>query len=216
MPARVASKAGPVAARRGFATGAQALAKVDPILAAIIRRVGPIALPPPRDPFFALVRAILYQQLAGSAAAAILRRTLALYPKSDCPTPAALLATGEEALRSAGVSRQKAAYLKDLAAKFADGTLSPAKLRRLPDDELEAALTSVKGVGRWTADMFLIFTLHRLDVLPVGDLGLRKAVMRAYSLPGPPTPAELMAMGERWRPYRSVATMYLWRGADAP
>jgi len=145
-----------------------------------------------------------------------LRRFLALYPEAESPTPQAVLATSDDALRSAGISRQKAGYLKDLAARFADGTLSSPKLRAMPDEQLEAALIAVKGVGRWTADMFLIFTLHRLDVLPVGDLGLRKAVMRAYALSALPTPTELLALGERWRPYRSLATLYLWRGMEGP
>ncbi|MSQ33400.1 MAG: DNA-3-methyladenine glycosylase 2 family protein [Dehalococcoidia bacterium] len=216
MSPRAKSETTLAATRRGFAAGARALAQADPVLADIIRRVGRVTPPPPREPFDALVRAILYQQLAGSAAAAILRRFQALYPEAEFPTPQALLATSDDALRSVGISRQKASYLKDLAARFADGTLSSSKLRSLPDDQLEAALTAVKGVGRWTADMFFIFTLHRLDVLPVGDLGLRKAVMGAYALSELPTPAELLALGERWRPYRSLATIYLWRDMESP
>ena len=199
-----------------FATGIRALSKKDPVLRAIIRRIGPIELRAPIDPFPALIRSIVFQQLAGKAASTILGRFLALYAKDGAfPTPKALLKTQPEKLRSVGLSRQKSSYLYDLAAKFADGTLSNEKLGAMPDEELEAALMSVKGIGRWTADMFLIFTLHRLDVLPVGDLGVRKAAQRAYKLADLPTPTQLAELGEQWRPYRSVASLYLWRSIDS-
>lgn len=198
-------------------TAARALAKADPVLAGIIKRVGPIALRPPSEPFPALVRSIFYQQLAGPAAAAILRRFLALYSDGAFPAPRQVLETSEERLRSAGLSRQKLGYLKDLSAKFADGTLSDAKLASLPDEELEKALMSVKGIGRWTADMFLMNVMHRLDILAVDDLGLRKGAQQAFGLETTPTPKDLMAMGERWRPYRSLAAIYLWRSlGDRP
>ena len=195
----------------GLTRETRALAKADPVLKTIIERVGPVELPEAREPFAGLARAIFYQQLAGSAAAAIMRKFLAFYPEGAFPSPEAVLATQDQDLRSAGLSRQKVSYLKDLAAKFQDGTLEDVKLRTLPEDELAAVLMSVKGIGRWTADMFLIFTLHRLDVLPVGDLGIRKGAQLAYGLPEMPAPKALLEMGERWRPYRSVAALYLWR-----
>lgn len=194
-----------------IAKAARALAKADPVLAGIIKRVGPVTLAPPREPFSALVRSIFYQQLAGPAAAAIMGRFLALYPGVEFPAPQQVLTTPEEKLRQAGVSRQKMGYLKDLSAKFADGALSHEKLRTLPDEELERALMSVKGIGRWTADMFLMNSLHRLDILAVDDLGLRKGAQLAFGLAAMPTRTELAAMGERWRPYRSLAAIYLWR-----
>lgn len=198
-----------------FATGAAAIARKDAVMAAIIRQVGPLVPPAEREPFPALIRAIIFQQLAGKAAATILARFVALYSKDGAfPNPQSVLNTVDEAMHTAGLSRQKITYLKDLAAKFADGTLSDEKLRRLPDQELEAALMSVKGIGRWTADMFLIFTLRRLDVLPVGDLGVRKAAQRAYGMQEMLQPQALTEFGERWRPYRSIATLYLWRSLD--
>jgi 3-methyladenine DNA glycosylase/8-oxoguanine DNA glycosylase len=197
-----------------IAKAARALSKADPVLAGIIKRVGPITFAPPREPFSALARSIFYQQLAGPAAAAIMGRFLALYPGVEFPAPQQVLATPEEKLRQAGVSRQKMGYLKDLSAKFADGTLSHEKLRVLPDEELERALMSVKGIGRWTADMFLMNSLHRLDILAVDDLGLRKGAQLAFGLAAMPTRTELAAMGERWRPYRSLAAIYLWRSLD--
>lgn len=204
-----------MAQQQTFAAAMSALAQADPVLKGIIERVGPIAWPAAREPFPALVRAILYQQLAGSAAAAIMGRFLALYPSDAFPAPDAVLATPDETLRSVGLSRQKMSYLKGLAAVFEDGRLRAETLRTLPEDEVAAALMSVKGIGRWTADMFLMFTLQRWDVLPAGDLGVRKGVQAAYGLPEAPAPKVLLEMGERWRPYRSVATLYFWRSIDA-
>lgn len=196
------------------AKAARELSRADPVLRDVIRRVGPITPRPPGEPFPSLVRSIFFQQLAGPAAQAILRRFLALYGDGAFPTPRQVLATSDEQLRSAGLSRQKLGYLRDLAAKFVEGTLTDEKLRTLPDEDLEKAIMSVKGIGRWTADMFLMNVLHRLDILAVDDLGLRKGAQQAYGLATTPTPKELMAMGERWRPYRSVAALYLWRGLE--
>ena len=204
-----------MAGQRAFANGARALGKADSVLKGIIERIGPLKWPEAQEPFPALVRSIFYQQLAGSAAAAIMSKFLALYHPSDSfPSPHAVLETPDEILRSAGLSRQKLSYVKDLSAKFEDGTLNADMLRTLPEDEVGTALMSVKGVGRWTVDMFLIFTLHRLDVLPVGDLGLRKGVQAAYGSAEMPVPKALLEMAERWRPYRSVATLYFWRSTD--
>lgn len=200
---------------RTLAAGAKVLAGADPVLAEIIAQQGRVTFPEPREPFRALVEAIFNQQLAAPAAEAIARRFLALYPDRLFPAPRDVLKTTEEELRGAGVSRQKAGYLKDLAAKFSDGTLNEQLLLTAPDAELEKALISVKGVGRWTADIFLMFTLQRLDVLPVDDLALRKAVQQAYKLKQMPLPAEVGERGERWRPYRTLASLYLWRDLGA-
>jgi len=203
-----------VASNNDVAKATRALSRADPVLRDVIKKVGPITLRPPGEPFPSLVRSIFYQQLAGPAAAAILRRFLALYGDGAFPAPQQVLETSDERLRSVGLSRQKLGYLKDLSAKFADGTLSNEKLKTLPDEELEKALMSVKGIGRWTADMFLMNVLHRLDILAVDDLGLRKGAQQAFGLETTPTPKELLAIGERWRPYRSLAALYLWRSLD--
>ena len=189
------------------------LRAADPVLAGVIDRVGEVTLRPEGEPYQELVRAILYQQLAGAAAATIERRFRALYGDGRVPAPEELLATPDEALRGAGVSRQKIGYLRDLAEKAAQGLIGD-DLRLLPDEEVIARVISVKGVGRWTADMLLLFCLNRPDVLPVGDLGVRKGFQRAYGLPDLPKPAEMERIAAPWRPYRSVATRYLWRSLD--
>ncbi|HEY8490931.1 MAG TPA: DNA-3-methyladenine glycosylase [Dehalococcoidia bacterium] len=186
------------------------LRAADPVLARIVGAVGPFAMAIRPDPYQMLVRAIQYQQITGRAAAAIERRFHELYGGAP-PEPAALLATPDEALRGAGLSRQKIAYLRDLAARALDGTLDTSDLHRLPDEEVIRRVTLVKGIGRWTAEMLLMFCLGRPDVLPVGDLGLRRGVQRAYGLPDLPAADELTRLAEPWRPYRSVATWYLWQ-----
>jgi DNA-3-methyladenine glycosylase II len=171
--------------------------------------------PPFSDPFAALFRAILYQQLAGAAAATIERRLLAVYGNDGVvPPPERLLATTDEAFRAAGVSRQKTSYLRDLAAHAVDGRLDLSDLDALSDDEIIARLTAVKGVGVWTAHMFLIFQLGRPDVLPIGDLGVRNGMRIVYGLPATPTPAEATEIGAAWAPYRSVGSWYMWRAAE--
>jgi DNA-3-methyladenine glycosylase II len=192
------------------------LKAADPVLARIVREVGPCRLPAPRPGpkalFESLVMAILYQQLTAKSAGAIHRRFKALYRRA--PGPADILATPDARLRGAGVSPQKAGYLKDLSARVADGTVNLRGLGRLSDEEVVEALTRVRGVGRWTAEMVLIFTLGRLDVLPVGDYGLQKAVREAYGLRGLPKPGRFQRIAEPWRPYRSVASWYLWACQD--
>jgi DNA-3-methyladenine glycosylase II len=190
------------------------LRDADPVLARAIAAVGPVAVRHGGRPYPALMRAILYQQLAGAAAATIERRFLALYgDQGEPPTPEQLLATDPETLRSAGVSRQKAGYLLDLAEKARAGIVAD-HLVDLPDDEVIARVTAVKGVGRWTADMLLIFCLGRADVLPVGDLGLRNAVRRLYGHTELLSPADLTRLAEPWRPYRSLGTWYCWQWLD--
>jgi DNA-3-methyladenine glycosylase II len=186
------------------------LARRDPILRGLMRRHGACGLAdsPHTDPFQALVRAIIGQQLSTRAAATIGARVNALL--DGVPTPASVAAVSDAQLRRAGLSGQKASYVRALCAALTDGSLSLEILGRMADEEVIAALTQVKGIGRWTAEMFLMFRLHRPDVLPVGDLGIRKAAQRAYRLRTLPSPTRLLRLGEPWRPYRSVACWYLW------
>jgi len=190
------------------------LARRDPVVERLIAAAGPPRLRPPLESHFAaLLRAIVYQQLAGSAAAAIHRRVLAAL--EEIVTPTAVLATPEEALRSAGLSGNKLASIRDLAAKVLDGTvlLEPRRLARLPDEEMITRLSEVRGIGRWTAEMFLLFQLRRLDVWPVGDLGVRKGFGLAFGIEMP-TPKALEALGDPFRPYRSILAWYCWRACD--
>lgn len=166
-----------------------------------------------KDPYRALVRAVVFQQLSGKAASTIHGRVLALFPDKDHPDPEDLLVASDETLRSAGLSRQKAAALKDIAQKRVDGIIPPARaLTRLPDEEIIERLTAARGVGRWTVEMYLIFTLGRPDVLPIDDLGVRKGAEKLYRRSF--TPKELGAYGERWGPWRSAAAWHLWRVMD--
>ena len=166
-----------------------------------------------KDPYRALVRSVVYQQLSGKAAATILGRVVALFPDKDFPDPEDLLDTDPTLLRGAGLSRQKAAALKDVAQKRIDGIIPPARaLTRLPDEEIIERLTAAKGVGRWTVEMYLIFTLGRPDVLPIDDLGVRKGAEKLYRRSF--TPKELGKYGERWGPWRSAAAWHLWRVID--
>jgi DNA-3-methyladenine glycosylase II len=190
------------------------LLAADPVLAGVVEQVGPLQIRHSGRPYEALVRSILYQQLAGPAAAAIERRFLALYGDDGrVPTPEEMLSTSVETFRTAGVSRQKAGYLLDLAAKTHEGVVGD-HLVDMPDEEVATHVMAVKGIGRWTADMLLIFCLGRPDILPVGDLGLRNAVKRLYNHPEHLPPKELEALAEPWRPYRSAATWYLWQWLD--
>jgi DNA-3-methyladenine glycosylase II len=203
--------------RATVAEASEELARRDPILADLIARVGPATLVSRRrrsadDHFAALAESILYQQLAGAAAAAIHGRFVALF--EGLPTPGAVLALPVETLRGVGLSGAKAASIRDLAEKIESGVVQLDKVARLPDDEIVRELSLVRGIGRWTAEMFLIFRLGRLDVWPVDDLGVRKGYARLYGLAVPPKPKELDALGERYRPYRSVAAWYCWRAAD--
>ena len=169
----------------------------------------------PSDSYATLIRAIAGQQLSNAAAAAIYNRLLARYGGRP-PAPAEILAEDPEELRVAGgLSHAKVRYLRSLAEHVLDGSLDLDSLDDLPDDEVIAALVAVKGIGLWSAQMFLIIHLRRPDVLPVGDLGIRKAVMNLYGLPALPGPAELVAIGEPWRPYRTLACLYLWRSMYA-
>jgi DNA-3-methyladenine glycosylase II len=193
------------------ARGIAHLRAVDTTLGQAIDAIGPCRLALEPDLFLALVDAIISQQLSIKAAATILNRVRALYAPAVFPTPAQLLATDHDTLRAAGCSRAKVIYLKDLSARIVGGTLDLECLRHLPDDEVIAALIQVKGIGRWTAEMLLIFALGRLDVWPVDDLGIVIAVHGLYGLAQRPTRTELLARGEHWRPYRTLASWYLWQ-----
>jgi DNA-3-methyladenine glycosylase II len=194
-----------------------ALGVADPALGRLIGRVGPLGLSPRygESPYNGLFRAIVYQQLSGKAAATILSRVLAIHGDGGPPGPAALLATPDEALRGAGLSRNKLLALRDLAAKTLDGTVpSVAGARRMSDDRLIERLVAVRGVGRWTAEMLLIFGLGRTDVLPAADLGIRKGYALAFRRGVLPDPDAILRRGKRWRPWRTVASWYLWRAVD--
>lgn len=191
------------------------LKRADPILAALIARVGPCRIEQRRTGthYDALVRAIVYQQLSGKAAGTIHRRFCQLYPNSR-PRAELVLASDDTLLRGAGLSRQKTSYLRDLSSRVAEGSLPLAHLGRLSDDSIIEHLVQVKGIGRWTAQMFLMFRLGRPDVLPELDLGIQNAIQRAYGLTKRPMPKEVLSMGERWRPHASVASWYLWRSLE--
>jgi len=201
--------------RVDYSRAQRLLLRRDPVLAGLIRAHGPcgIADAVRIDHFSALVRAIIFQQLSTKAASTIHARLMVLLTDGQV-TPASLCALSEEQLRSVGVSRQKSLYLRDLSEKLVSGVLSLDGVEDLEDEAVIAALTTVKGIGRWTAEMFLMFRLHRPDVLPVGDLGIVTAVQRAYGLRKRPTPERLRKLGDAWKPYRSIACWYLWRSLD--
>ncbi|HKM69215.1 MAG TPA: DNA-3-methyladenine glycosylase 2 family protein, partial [Stellaceae bacterium] len=189
------------------------LRAADAVLARVIDEVGPfrMELKPAPSVFAALAEAIVYQQLNGKAAAAIFARLCALFPRGR-PTAGRLLRTSEEKLRVAGLSRSKLLSLRDLAQKAEDGKLPTlAEIHRMPDETIVERLSEVRGIGRWTAEMLLIFRLGRPDVLPVDDYGVRKGFAVAFDRSEMPTPKELAAYGARWKPYRTVASWYLWR-----
>ena len=193
------------------------LAKTDPVMRRLIREVGPFTLTPRsrRSPFESLARAIAYQQLHDKAAESILRRFVALFPAKRFPQPADLLAMDAQAIRGAGFSQAKVAALRDLAAKALDGTVpTGAVVRKLDDEAIIERLMAVRGVGRWTVEMLLIFQLGRPDVLPVDDFGVRNGFRIAYGKRSMPKPNEVRRYGERWKPYRTAAAWYLWRAAD--
>ena len=204
----------PARRARSFATAAALLAERDPVIRRLVADAGPARVRPPMETHFAaLVRSVLYQQLAGAAAAAIHGRLIEALGGEV--TPQQLLSLPTTTLRSVGLSGNKAASLQDLATKVLDGTvvLDPAGLRAESDAEVITRLSTVRGIGKWTAEMFLIFQLRRLDVWPTGDLGVRKGFGLAWGIPMP-TAKELEPLGDPYRPYRSVVTWYCWRAAE--
>lgn len=191
----------------------RSLARRDRRFAPLIRRVGPCGLRRRGSPYRYLVRAILYQQLAGAAARAVEARLRDAFG-GRLPAPAELAAASPVLLRSVGLSRQKAAALRAVATAFLDGTVRPRALLAMSDEEVVASVTRIRGVGEWTAHMLLMFSLGRPDVLPVGDYGVRKGARLLYALEELPDRRELERLAQPWRPYRSVASWYLWRAAE--
>jgi DNA-3-methyladenine glycosylase II len=190
------------------------LVQADPILAAIIKRVGPCRLTPREPTFETLARSITFQQLSGKAAATIFERLRNAVGKRF--TPSAFLRLSEEELRACGLSRQKIAALTDLAIHVASRKISFAKLKKLEDLAVIESLSQVRGVGVWTVQMFLMFALERPNVMPTGDLGIRSAIRKAYGLETMPTPAEVLKYAEKWQPYCTIASWYLWRSLEGP
>ena len=187
------------------------LSKADPQLAGVIKTVGKYSIKIRTNAFQSLVESIIYQQLAGSAANIIYTRFIKHY-NNVMPKPMQIISTSDIELKSKiGLSSNKVQYLKDLSTKVEQGKINLELLSTMSDEEVIAELTLVKGIGRWTAEMFLIFCLGRPDILPVTDLGIRKAVHKLYSLPELPKPAELLAISQPWRPHRTVASWYLWK-----
>jgi DNA-3-methyladenine glycosylase II len=182
----------------------------DPILHGVIRQVGPYLLKPSRDRFGMLVRSIISQQISVGAAKAIRGRLETLVGPTGM-RPEALAALSIEQLRSVGLSQQKASYVHDLSAKVQDGTVMLARIGRLADEEIIENLTQVKGIGRWTAQMFLIFALGREDVFPVDDFGVRAAIVHMYGFEAPPAKPALLEIGQRWSPFASIGSWYAWR-----
>jgi DNA-3-methyladenine glycosylase II len=193
------------------------LARRDPVLRSLIRAHGPCGMSRSQrtDPFVAMVEAIVWQQLSTRAAATIYARMLATLEGGGPPTPAALASADPGTLRSAGLSRAKVAYIQDLATKVRDGVVHLDRLAELDDEAVIEELTRVKGIGRWTAEMFLMFRLHRPDVLPLGDVGLLNAIRRAYRFRKIPAASRIVRLADAWRPYRSVACWYLWQSLEA-
>jgi DNA-3-methyladenine glycosylase II len=195
------------------------LGQTDQVLSEYIRRVGPctINLRPNRTPFRALVEAVTHQQLNGTAAKTILGRVKKLYPGRRFPSPSDILATPDQKLRKAGLSRAKTASIKDIAARTLEGHVpGKAAISKMAEEEIMERLLEVRGVGPWTVEMLLIFNLGRQDVLPVTDYGVRKGFQKVYRRRALPSAKEMLAHGERWRPHRTVAAWYLWRVLELP
>lgn len=190
------------------------LKAADPILGSIIDRLGPVEYQVDADLWRSLIGSIVGQQLS-LAAARTIRGRIAALGKDGFPTPGEILGVQAEVLRGCGLSRAKVIYVQDAAARFREGEMVPAAIRRLDDEEVIESLMRIKGVGRWTAEMVLIFCLARPDVLSVDDLGIRVAAQRAFDLPERPGRAELQEIGQKWRPFRSFASLYLWRSLEA-
>ena len=190
-----------------------------PKFAPLIKKYGPPDFTRPglgrgKNVFRSLCRSIIYQQVSGKAAESILKKFIALYPGKSFPTPQEVIATSVETLRRAGLSPQKASYIKDLAEKFSDGTISTRTLTRMSNDEIIEHLTQVKGIGVWTVHMFLIFTLNRPNILPTGDLGIRKGFKTLFALKSLPSAQTMERLAREWRDEASIASWYLWRVAD--
>lgn len=199
-----------------MARARRVLMRRDPVLAAFIKKYGACGIKTGRenDIFCGLVEAIVSQQLSTRAAATIYGRLRGLLPNGGTPAPDALALLSDDALRGVGLSRQKLGYMRDLSRKALDGSINTGGLPGMTDEEIVAELTKIKGIGRWTVEMLLIFRLARPDVFPAGDLGIVKAIRKAYNLRTTPNVKRLHAIAERWRPYRSVASWYLWASLE--
>jgi DNA-3-methyladenine glycosylase II len=197
----------------GYERARRVLMRRDPVLGSAIKTIGPCGMADRQrqDHLSALVGAIVSQQLSTKAAATIFGRLVALFPDNHIADANAIAAQSDAQLRAVGLSGQKVSYLRDLSARILDGRLNLDELDTLPDEAVIERLTAVKGFGRWTAEMFLMFRLHRPDVLPAGDLGIVNAIQRLYRLRKRPDPKRILKMGEAWKPYRSVASWYLWQ-----
>jgi DNA-3-methyladenine glycosylase II len=191
----------------------EALSRADPVLGGLIQQVGSYKIRYREPDFETLVKSIVFQQLSGKVAATIFGRLVAAAGDGKL-TPEAALKLTPAKLRALGLSRQKIAYIRDIAGQTRSGAVDFPALRKLTDEEVIRALTGLKGVGVWTAHMFLMFALRRKDVLPIGDLGIRAAVKKAYGFEAVPSPSEVGQVGEKWRPYRTVASWYLWRSLE--
>jgi len=191
------------------------LKRLDPVMRAVVERVGPYRIEFREPSFDTLVRSIIYQQLSGAVAKVLVERLRAAMP-DGLILPGAVLQLLPEQMRALGLSTAKTAYIRELARHTIEGTVDFPSLIDVPDEEVIAALTQVKGIGVWTAQMFLIFALRRNDVLPLGDLGVRKAMQREYGLAELPKPVTMLELAAPWRPYCSVASWYLWRSLDGP
>ena len=201
-----------------YARARRILMRRDPVLGAAIKTIGPCLMADRqrKDHLIALLGSIVSQQLSTKAAATIFGRFVALFPGESVLSPAAIVALDDQALRSVGLSGQKVRYVRDLCGRIIDGRLQLDEIEGLDDEAVIQRLTEVKGFGRWTAEMFLMFRLHRPDVLPVDDLGIVNAVQRMYKLRKRPDAKKLYKLGEAWRPYRSVASWYLWQSLTLP
>jgi DNA-3-methyladenine glycosylase II len=200
--------------KEGLRLGVEHVRAACPVMRLVIDAHGPITLRPARDRFAVLVRSIISQQISTAAAARTIRGRLETHLNRTGVTPAALAKQTVDKLRAAGISRQKATYLIDLAQKVNDGTVPLATIGRLSDEEVIAKLTQIKGIGRWTAEMFLIFSLGRMDVLPVDDLGVRSALKRLHGLDDLPTKQHCVELAAPWRPYATIGSWYCWRSLD--
>ncbi|MBT5469984.1 MAG: DNA-3-methyladenine glycosylase 2 family protein [Nitrospina sp.] len=186
----------------------------DPVMAGVIRNKGAFKLSLNRNYFLVLCKAIIGQQISTKAAESITQRFKSLFP-SQTPTPKKVAVISAIKLRQSGLSGQKVKYLKDLAARFLDGSIRPRRFPLLGNEEVVETLTSVYGIGRWTAEMFLIFSLNRTDILPLGDLGLQAGIKKIYNMRSLPSPKKMLALGKKWHPMETVATWYAWRVQDA-
>lgn len=202
-----------------YSTAIATLKRTDSTLARLIEQVGECRLAQVQqsgDVLACIARSIIYQQLSGKAASTIYQRFLQLYPDQPFPTALNILETPDDVLRSAGISRSKAVYLKDLAQQVLNGLPTIAELAQMEDEAIIQALLPIKGVGRWTVQMLLIFRLHRWDVLPVDDLGIRAGIRRVYQFTELPTKSQVQQLGQLWQPYRTIAAWYLWRSLEQP